>query len=329
MCPNRAYLHNLTLSITNTSKLTSFYETPLSSKRQRVRAKHLPIHPSPAHPDTGALLHLKGNLNLPKNSNVKLDRRYNIPISLINLNYRHSHTGKRYKLITPSLALLRSHVDDSVETLNVDGNFLISEGHPLLPSLSDSSPIQSYKPSQPSDPSLSQQVSRYGSIPSTNASASSTRIPQRGHERVNIPSVSTQRHQSPIYGTTTHPPLRQKAPESYHPYSNLTSADIDEANRHLFTHQSPTRLPPRDITIPINSNLQDHRLYGGIERDRYAAMQREMLQRVRPAGAVERRDAPRRRDSVCVGFLVLVVLGFFLGLAFWIRKAGVGVFEFW
>lgn len=72
---------------------------------------HLPIAPSPAHPDTGELLFLKSSLQLQKNSYIKTKTKYWVPTSLIKHGYHDRGSGKKYKLQTKSLTKVLDAID--------------------------------------------------------------------------------------------------------------------------------------------------------------------------------------------------------------------------
>jgi len=91
--------------------------TQYKSSKQ-VRALHLPIHPSPPHPDTNELLFLHGDLQLSKNSYIKTRTRYWVPLSHVRLDYRNIKSGQRFRLRADSLAKVRKAVDLSIPVKN-------------------------------------------------------------------------------------------------------------------------------------------------------------------------------------------------------------------
>lgn len=77
----------------------------------RIRALHLPIHPSPAHPDNGILLFLDRGLKLPKKTYVKTEKTFSLQWKLLQAEYGEPRTGRRYRLKPDSFAKLLQHVD--------------------------------------------------------------------------------------------------------------------------------------------------------------------------------------------------------------------------
>ena len=76
----------------------------------RIRAFHLPIHPSPAHPDNGILLSLDHGRKLPKKTYVKTEKTFSIQWKLLQADYGEYKTGRRYKLKPDSFAELLLYI---------------------------------------------------------------------------------------------------------------------------------------------------------------------------------------------------------------------------
>ena len=74
------------------------------------RAHHLPIHPSPVHPDNGVLLFLDQDLELPKKTYVNTKTQRSIRWELLQTNYREQRTGKGFRLRQDSFVKLLNHV---------------------------------------------------------------------------------------------------------------------------------------------------------------------------------------------------------------------------
>lgn len=132
-----------------------------------MRALHLPIHPSPAHPDSGKLLFLEDGLCLNKNTNVKLETRYLVPTSLINFRYRDSRSRQKFRLQPQSLKTVLSAVNLTRPAQSPAGieeyNLLIRGPEPASPSTSShTGPI-------PGFPSLSTATS--SNVPHVNVAA--------------------------------------------------------------------------------------------------------------------------------------------------------------
>lgn len=80
--------------------------SPISS----VRAFHLPIHPSPVHPDNGVLLFLDEGLELRKKTYVKTEFQRSISWELLQPEYREQRTGKQCRLRPDSFAKLLDYI---------------------------------------------------------------------------------------------------------------------------------------------------------------------------------------------------------------------------
>ncbi|KAL2054662.1 hypothetical protein ABVK25_004965 [Lepraria finkii] len=108
--------------------LTSFGKKDLNvrhNKNRAIRAAHLPIHPSPAHPDTNELLFLEDDLQLQNKSYVKTKERYWVPISLVRFRYCDKKSGKKYKLRSDSFQKVVSAVDIGIpirQTIAIEGS---------------------------------------------------------------------------------------------------------------------------------------------------------------------------------------------------------------
>ena len=81
------------------------------SRVASIRASHLPIYPAPVHPDSGKVLFLDNGLRLDKDTNVKLETRYLLPLSLINFRYCDHRTQQKYTLQSVSLDIVLGAVD--------------------------------------------------------------------------------------------------------------------------------------------------------------------------------------------------------------------------
>lgn len=95
---------------------------------------YLPIHPSPPHPDTGAILHLREKVELAKRSYINTQTRYLVPNSLVKLTYCHPPSGKKYRLDRTSWDQVRGAVDDTVpikDITDLAGNRTPTLGNPL------------------------------------------------------------------------------------------------------------------------------------------------------------------------------------------------------
>lgn len=73
----------------------------------------MPIHPAPAHPDSGKILFLDNGLRLQKDTNVKLKTRYLLPFHLINFKYCDHRTRQKYTLQPVSLDIVCGTIDSS------------------------------------------------------------------------------------------------------------------------------------------------------------------------------------------------------------------------
>ncbi|KAF6219505.1 hypothetical protein HO133_003974 [Letharia lupina] len=92
--------------------LTSFGGKSLNehSSIPRIRASHLPIHPSPVHPDNGILLFLDQDIELRKMSYVNTESPRQIEWALLQRHYREQRTGERFRLRPDSFAKLLDYI---------------------------------------------------------------------------------------------------------------------------------------------------------------------------------------------------------------------------
>ena len=100
-------------------QLTSFGGKTLEERHphnRRVRLFHLPIAPAPRHPDNGILLELDGDLKLPKETYVKIDLPYMIPLSMLRASYRELRSGKVLELKPLSFAQLLRYIDSKISS---------------------------------------------------------------------------------------------------------------------------------------------------------------------------------------------------------------------
>ncbi|KAL9070755.1 MAG: hypothetical protein Q9161_004689 [Pseudevernia consocians] len=105
--PNGCFDHPVVILSTDQSKkmavvliLTSLRGKTLDeySSIPATRAFHLPIHPSPVHPDNGILLYLDEGLELRRKTYVKTETPRRIPWDLLQKDYRERKTSKRFRL---------------------------------------------------------------------------------------------------------------------------------------------------------------------------------------------------------------------------------------
>ncbi len=83
---------------------------------RRVRLFHLPIAPAPRHPDNGILLELDGDLKLPKETYVKIDLPYIIPLSMLRASYRDLRSWQALELKPASFIRLLQYVEFRLST---------------------------------------------------------------------------------------------------------------------------------------------------------------------------------------------------------------------
>ena len=83
---------------------------------RRVRLFHLPIAPAPRHPDNGILLELDGDLKLRKETYVKIDLPYRIPLSMLRASYRDLHSGKVLEMKPLSFAQLLRYLESTISS---------------------------------------------------------------------------------------------------------------------------------------------------------------------------------------------------------------------
>ena len=126
----------------------------------------MPIHPAPAHPDSGKVLFLDHGLRLDKDTNVKLKNRYLLPLSLINFKYCDHRTQQKYTLQSVSLDIVLGAVDsnqpakypagigDSLSPIHGPKKFIPSPSKSIIPSIPPPSKSFPSIPS-PSKPILS------------------------------------------------------------------------------------------------------------------------------------------------------------------------------
>ena len=87
-------------------QLTSLSNKPLLDYHVGYRANYLPIHPAPAHPDTGKLLFLANNIYLQKDTYVKTKTVYCIPRFLLGGEYLDKQRGQPIQLCLESLNMV-------------------------------------------------------------------------------------------------------------------------------------------------------------------------------------------------------------------------------
>lgn len=96
--------------------MTSFNSTDLAEKYPngaKVRAEYLPIHPSPPHPDTREILHLRDGMTLRKNSYLKISVQHTVRFDTLR-PYDRTRPAEYYLEATSYQKLVRLSGFDAV-----------------------------------------------------------------------------------------------------------------------------------------------------------------------------------------------------------------------
>lgn len=96
--------------------MTSFNSTDLAEKYPngaKVRAEYLPIHPSPPHPDTREVLHLRDGMTLRKNSYLKISVQHTVRLDSLR-PYDRSRPAEYYLEVTSYQKLVRLSGFDTI-----------------------------------------------------------------------------------------------------------------------------------------------------------------------------------------------------------------------
>lgn len=282
---------------------------------------HLPVDPSPAHPDTGQLLHLKDGLQLWKKSYIKIGRTFWIPISHIGYHYRDRETGQRFQLRSDSLAVVVEAIDISIDALDA-----MASKSPVSGALSKTCTNQI-------PVSVHESILDYGSTrePISNMNENSKiQMPVRVHD--NIPDYGSSRQNIPKIPRLVEPttriwprePLPSNGPRLYPDYAVRSSSDVERLyvrqqppNEQLITIGIPPNRNPQGITsetsplLPVHAQSQSHRT--------------SETSPPLPVHAQSPADQCGWSDffAACLGSLIFVLFGAFICyMAYWIHRLG-------
>ena len=142
------------------------------------RDHHLPISPSPAHPDNGILLFLQNSAELRKKSYIKTERKYTINVASLD---PYCSSGKEYKLKESSNSILKAYI-----------NFIPPTTHPNLHSEQFEQPF-----AQPS--TSSPDVLTAPHLPSWTTQQAPLQIPSRSYITATSRSIGTGPSQAPVF----------------------------------------------------------------------------------------------------------------------------------
>lgn len=285
------------------------------------RRGHLPINPSPAHPDTGELLYLKRGMQLWKESYIKT-KKFSVSKSLIDFGFRERETGKKYQLRSGSLAIVNEAVDANINIL--DG---MASKSPVSGALSKTStnqiPVSVHE-------SFLDHGSTRESISNMNEN-SRIQVPVRVHN--NIPYYGSSRQNIPKIPRPVEPPVRiwprEPLPSNrsriYPDYGTRSSSDVER----LYVGQQP--LDERLITFGILPERNPQRITSGTSpllpvharsgSHRTSSETSPLL----PVHAQPPADQSSWSETLglCFVFLILVLFGAFICyMAYWIHRWG-------